>query len=291
MYPVGLSSCSKTADASFFEDCAAAGIAAIEVSPAQGHYDEVDFPAIRRFASDADVCLWSFHLPFMPFLSIDISSLNKSLRRRSVAYNAELIRKAADIGITKYVIHPSGEPILMKRGERMKASQDSLSVLAAVAAECGGELAVEDLPRTCLGRDSGEILTLLEADDRLRVCFDTNHLLKESIADFIRNVGDKIITTHISDYDFIDEKHWLPGEGKINWQSLLAALQRTGYRGVWLYELGYKSPRSLSRPRDLTPADYVRNANEIFLNEPITVLAERCAAQRAPTATDAERLT
>ena len=58
-------------------------------------------------------------------------------------------------------------------------------------------------------------MELISADDRLRVCFDTNHLLKESIIDFIYNVGDKIITTHVSDYARENERHWLPGEGVI----------------------------------------------------------------------------
>ena len=36
---VGLSTCSKNTDARFFADCAAAGIACVEVSPRQDAYD------------------------------------------------------------------------------------------------------------------------------------------------------------------------------------------------------------------------------------------------------------
>ena len=77
-------------------------------------------------------------------------------------------------------------------------------------------------------------------------------------------MGDKIITTHISDYDFVDEKHWLPGEGKINWQELYKALLDIGYKGPWLYELGFKAPNTISRERDLTCEDFANNAKEIF---------------------------
>ena len=145
--------------------------------------------------------------------------------------------------------------------------------LADVAAENGAVMAVENLPRTCLGRDSSDMLQLLEADDRLRVCFDTNHLLRETHADFVKAVGERIVTTHISDYDFVDEKHWLPGEGKVDWPALAKLLKNADYQGVWLYELGFRAPRSRPRSRDLTCADFVRNAREIFSGGPITTVA------------------
>lgn len=136
-------------------------------------------------------------------------------------------------------------------------------------------LAVEDLPRTCPGRDSGEILFLLQAHPALRVCFDTNHLLRESPQDFIRRAGDKIVTTHVSDYDFKDEKHWLPGEGDVDRYALADAPADAGYGGVWLYELGFRAPRTVRRGRDLTPGDFVRNAKEIFSHSPITLHGSR----------------
>ena len=40
-----------------------------------------------------------------------------------------------------------------------------------------------------------------------------NHLLGESHTDFMKALKHNIITTHLSDYDGVDERHWLPGEG------------------------------------------------------------------------------
>ena len=51
-------------------------------------------------------------------------------------------------------------------------------------------------------------------------------------------LGSRIITTHISDHDYVDERHWLPGEGKIDWMRMLAAFETIGYEGVFNYELG-----------------------------------------------------
>ena len=110
----------------------------------------------------------------------------------------------------------------------MECAKRTLAALADFAAQFNAVIAVENLPRTCLGRDSKDILELLSAHDALRVCYDTNHLLGEDAVRFIEAVGDKIITTHVSDYDFLNERHWLPGEGKVNWQEILPAAENGG---------------------------------------------------------------
>ena len=90
---IGISTCGSALNEALFRDCARAGVSAVEISPAQGHYDEVDFPALRRFAAAYGVRLWSFHLPFMPFAEIDVSATDADKRKRSVALTAELIRR------------------------------------------------------------------------------------------------------------------------------------------------------------------------------------------------------
>ena len=75
------------------------------------------------------------------------------------------------------------------------------------------------------------------------------------------------------DYDFIDERHWLPGEGKVDWRAVYKTLVDGGYQGAWMYEVGFATPtKTLHRPRNLTCADFVRNAREIFAGKPITVI-------------------
>ena len=154
----------------------------------------------------------------------------------------------------------------------MECAKKSLARLAEIAAECGAIIAVENLPRTCLGRDSAEILELISAHPLLRVCYDTNHLLSESYKDFTKAVGSKIVALHISDYDFVNERHLLPGEGKIDWNDLLDTLMTNFvYPGtVWLYEVSPKNTNNIERVRELTPLDYEKNAFEIFQGKELT---------------------
>jgi sugar phosphate isomerase/epimerase len=95
------------------------------------------------------------------------------------------------------------------------------------------------------------------------VCFDTNHLLGEKIEEFIKNVGNKIATVHISDYDFKNERHWLPGEGDINWTSLMTELNNIGYDGPLMHELGLKNPPTIIRPREIMIEDIVNSAKSL----------------------------
>ncbi len=246
-----------------FCDMKNAGIKHMEVSVSKELSEKLSFEDLKNWAKKYDINLWSFHLPFWPFTEIDISK--PSLAEGSVEYLKGYIEKGSKIGIDKYVIHASGEPI--DEGERkirMETAKKSLKELAEYADSFGSTIIVENLPRTCLGRDSSDILELLSVDKRLKACFDTNHLLKENSSEFIKAVGEKIVTTHVSDYDFKDERHWLPGEGKIDWQKMIEDLKSAGYTGVWLYEISLGCPRTIVRDRNLTCQDFSDNAKVLF---------------------------
>lgn len=263
MFPVGLSSCSKELNEKLFADYKQAGIAKMELSLNAEDLSELDFAQMKAFADKYDVALWSLHLPFSPFYFLDPSDPEK--QETTLAYFRWCIKKGAGIGIRNFVVHPSAEPIEEDdRARRMGTAKQSLSALADFAKQYNAVIAVENLPRTCLGRDSRDMLELLSAHPDLRCCYDTNHLLSENAPDFIRAVGDKIITTHVSDYDFLNERHWLPGEGKVDWQGILSALRQVGYKGPWLYELGFKAPASIVRERELTACDFASNAKALF---------------------------
>lgn len=271
MYSLGLSAgIARGITEDTFRNYQANGIELMEVSVSYlDHCNMLEFDKYAKWAKEYGVKLWSFHLPFAEFTQLDISS--RELCDFSVEASAELMKKAADIGIDKFVIHPSAEPIEDDdRPARMECAKESLDKLARIAKTLGGVVAVEDIPRSCLGKNSQEILELISVNDDLRVCFDTNHLLSEDPADFIHNVGNKIITTHVSDYDFINERHWLPGEGKNDWKAILQAFRDIDYKGAWLYEIAFTAPWSIVRDRDLTYADFARNAEELFSGKPLT---------------------
>lgn len=270
---IGLSTCGKAINDDLFKQYADNSISHMEITVSSDEYKKLDYCLIRQLAEKHNITLWSFHLPFSPFTEIDLSS--KRLKNKTIRYYEELIKYASDIGIRNFIVHPSAEPILPRyRRNRMEHSKDSLFRLACIAENYGSTILVEDLPRTCLGRNSDEMLELISVHESLRVCFDTNHLLEESISEFIDKVGPKITSTHISDYDCLNERHWLPGEGVIDWHMLYKKLEDIGYTGPWLYELGFGCPTSINRERKLNCADFYRNATEIFNCNQLTVIGK-----------------
>lgn len=274
MYEIGLSTNGKVISEELFKSYRDAGITAMEISLRYDEYAALDYGKIKAWADKYNVDLWSFHLPFVPFSEIDIS--DRHTCKNAIRYFVELIKKGRDIGIEKFVIHPSGEPLEDdEREDRMKCAKETLAELAEIAKRNDAVIAVEDLPRTCMGKNSDEIAELISLHDDLMVCFDTNHLLDEDPVEFIHKIGNRIITTHISDYDFINERHWLPGEGKIDWQAVLQALKDIDYNGVWLYEVEFACPKTIIRERDLTCSDFVKNAREVFDNQPLTVFSKQ----------------
>lgn len=270
MYKIGMSSAGSGLPCeSYFERLAEANINATELCLYYEDCKVLDYKEIARYSKRTGVEIWSYHLPFYILnKEFSIVSIDKNVREHTIKCLCRIIAKASECGVDKFVIHPSDEPVSdEEREEKIKHSMESLNFLADFAKQFDAYIAVEDLPRSCIGNTSEEIKRLISVNDRLRVCFDTNHLLKESPVNFIEKLGDKIITLHVSDYDFIDEKHWLPGEGRIDWKELYSKLREIGYNGVWMYEIGPKAPPHIIRDRDLIPQDFYENAMAIFNNQ------------------------
>ena len=229
----------------FLKELAANEITAIELSVSEWEYMNIDWVSVGANAREAGVELWSYHLPFGD--SVDISAADESVREAAVNRHIALIGKACAIGIKRFVIHASYEPICdNERESRMANACRSLKELAEYADGFGAVICVEDLPRSCLGHNIAEMKELISADSRLRVCFDVNHLLavyKDTHRDFVEALGEKIITVHLSDYDFVDEKHYFCGNGDINWDELIGLLEGIGYCGPFLYEGGFAPHR------------------------------------------------
>jgi sugar phosphate isomerase/epimerase len=227
------------------------GIACVELTWQAKHADLPDQPETRAHCNrvvdeirEAGIEIVSIHIPYGH--AWDISVMDEQEREHIRERIADLFGMARDWGVRRAILHPSYEPIAPEgRRSRLEYARDSLRRLAPIALACGVEIAVECLPRTCLGNSADEIEELIGVDPSLGVCCDVNHLFKESPEDFIRRLGPRIVTTHISDNDGLDEKHWMPGEGILNWKGILEALSQSGYQGPFLYEVRQPIPEAI----------------------------------------------
>ncbi len=237
------------------EACREAGIECVEVC-IFGNCFELEKKELEQFCRKLDlqgeklgVEFWSVHLPFSRVL--DISATDEAQRRTVIQINKERLEAAACFKPKKAVIHPSFEPIEENREEHLKICRESLKELSDYSHQLGIQLVVECLPRTCLGNTSEEIEKIIEGLDHIGICCDTNHLLKETTEAFIRKLGPRIVTLHVSDYDRVDERHWKPGLGVNNWNAIIGALAAHQYSGPWMFELRQPSPEKPITPADL----------------------------------------
>lgn len=220
-----------------------AGIDSVEFSFNYARYmEEMNFPEnaskYAKYAEMAGLELWSIHLPFSR--KLDISSFDDEQRALILDTNEKLIRAAGAVGFRTAVLHPSSEPITDEdRPARIIRSREGIIRLKKAADEAGIVLAVENLPRTCLCNKASEMVELLKGTGA-SVVFDTNHSLIQENVSFLSELIDSglyIRSLHISDYDFVDERHRLPGDGINNWKGLLSELERAGYDGPLMYEV------------------------------------------------------
>lgn len=190
---------------------------------------------VRELVEKKNINIWSIHIPYGK--DIDISLINDSQREQVMKEVTLLMAECENLKPEKLVIHPSYEPIPdEERAERLKACKASLRVLVQRAKEYNTQLTIECLPRTCLGNTGNEVQSIVNEVKGLGVCCDVNHLLQESPEEFIKTVGSNVVTLHISDYDGIDERHWLPGQGVINWNNVLESLVSIAYQGPFMFE-------------------------------------------------------
>ena len=236
---LGVGSSTSSMSPEQMAQAAKAGVEYVEIGiSGRGTVAEIREKALhaKRMADEAGLKVWSCHLPFSR--QMDISVLNDSARMANVEFLTRMIAICGELGPKRLVLHPSSEPIAdAEREQRIRNSIASIGVLRGEAARIGADLCIEDLPRTCLGRNSAELLRIIAPYPEVKICFDTNHLLSEDLLHFVAACADRIGTIHVSDYDMVDERHWLPGKGKIDWPALYEALMETGYKGVFMYEL------------------------------------------------------
>ena len=181
----------------------------------------------------------TYHCPFgTPW---DLSSIDEKMREGALQRLVGLFPQAHRLGAEILVEHTSWEPIPdEERLARLASLRKSMEELCPILKKEGFRMAMENLPRTCLGNTAEELMKILEGfDDTFGACFDVNHLDARiaEIPDAVRLFGNRLYCLHISDYYGGDEYHLVPGEGKIDWKVFTAALQKIGYKGNFNYEV------------------------------------------------------
>ncbi len=217
----------------------------------------------------------SLHAPFGRHM--DISSPDESTRTSAVRHVVGYLQVARDLSLNYLVIHPGH---LMQHGEepeRYRMAVRSLEAICPQARDRGVEVCVENLISGPIVSESWpegypakaafrghdllvfcdtlpKVLHLVRSVEGVcpGICVDTSHAnVMGNVAEEIEICGDAIRRTHISDNFGQKDDHLPPGDGEIEWRSVLRSLDRIRYSGTLLLEVaGGDDPASrVSRAR------------------------------------------
>jgi sugar phosphate isomerase/epimerase len=209
---------------------------------------------MKRLGMEAN----SFHAPFAD--RIDISSLHLPHREAALREVFAACDAAHTLGARYLVLHPGpesdGKPKPEERYHRMLSAAASLNEIALRCRDLGIILLLENmLPHLMFGHTS-DILFLLGAirETNVGTCLDTGHaFLSGDLRTVVHKLSGHLRMLHVNDNLGDRDQHLPPGEGAIDWISLIRQLRQWRFRGPLILELAasQESPaRIMEQARD-----------------------------------------
>lgn len=222
---------------------------------------------LRKKVDKYDIQIPNWHLIQYPPLQND-----GKINRTAVECMKYSMDKGSRIGAKNHVLHwdnryiDPGYNILWR---------DVIDEWTRHAEKLGIRLLMETVPDKPSNQRyvaSEEIIDFVRSypPEVLAVCVDVNHSnLQEKLPDVIHKVKDRLISLHISDNDGREEKHWLPGQGVINFPSLVESLKSIKFDGMLVMEVNRwcEKPEELSALKSL----YELGVNILNINNPCLV--------------------
>jgi sugar phosphate isomerase/epimerase len=184
----------------------------------------------------------SMHAPYAE--RIDISSHDPQQREDSVNELFAATSAAAILGCRYLVLHPGpeqeGRPSPEDWYWRIRHAAESLNRVATRCRELGLVLLLENmLPHLLFGQTS-DMLWLLGAirETNVGTCLDTGHAsLSGDLPTVVHKLSGHLRMLHANDNGGNRDDHLPPGEGRIDWSSLVCQLVKWRFQGPLILEL------------------------------------------------------
>lgn len=154
---------------------------------------------------------------------------------------AKAIRGTALLGCKNYVIHaimPFGCASVEKADLMWDMNYEFMGRLCKIAEDNDVIICFENLPfpKLSLAYVTGVLKFVKNmALPNFKVCLDTGHctITKESPADAVRLLGKEYLQTlHVHDNNGVNDCHWIPYTGVIDWGDFAKALQEINFEGT-----------------------------------------------------------
>ena len=233
-------------------DMAAAGFDTIELFSERTHLDYHSDAAVadlQQWLAASGLELGSVHAPVVDRLGggrqappLNLASSDASARQRALDEATRALHVARRLTFKTFVAHigvvtePGGANGINSR----EAARRSIETLVKAAEPLGVVVAVEVIQNE-LSRSETLVhfVETVVADARVSICLDLGHArLEGDVADVIETVSEHIALVHAHDNRGRRDEHLIPFEGTVDWASALTTLQKVGYDGPVVLEVG-----------------------------------------------------
>lgn len=212
----------------------------------------------REYLLEADLTAPQAH----GLLHANVADPDAAKCERDIARLFRHIEIASQLGVKTVDIHPGGKRDATddELAEILEVNTAAFRRIADFASERGMRIGIENMIYSG-NTTAADILRLINSIDRVNVgiTLDTSHanMCRQDIPDMIRCFGPHLIATHISDNDGSGDQHLIPGDGTIDWPSVMAAFREIGYEGT----LNLEIPGARKGTPDTWQAESIRALN------------------------------
>jgi sugar phosphate isomerase/epimerase len=176
---------------------------------------------------------------------LNLAAADETARAQAVAETERAAHIARRIP-TKVLVTHIGAPRPLAAGQELRAAaRRSIEQVQRIAEPLGVQVAIEIIPNE-LSR-AASLVHFLERDLEaaavnsrpVGICLDFGHAhMDGDLLDAIETVSEHVVTTHLHDNPGRHDAHLVPFEGTIDWPAAMTAIQKVGYDGTLLLEIG-----------------------------------------------------
>ncbi len=221
------------------------GFSMIEIASSRTHLDYHDKHSMRKAARTLETLgmeAYSFHAPFRE--DIDVTSLEEAGRAHARQEIFAAAEAAAILGVRYFVFHPGPEksyhPGPEERIRRMNYAAEIINDVCEYCQKLGIGIVLENmLPHLFFG-NMRDMLWIIGAIQSALVgtCLDTGHaFISGDVYRITYKLSGHLQFIHANDNLGKDDQHLPPGQGKIDWESLLHMLNEVDFHGTFILEL------------------------------------------------------
>jgi sugar phosphate isomerase/epimerase len=233
-------------------ETAAAGFEAAELFATRRHLDYHNPTVVadlQQWLAAAGLELRSVHAPVADAVvggrldgPLNLASADAPARTAALGEAERALQIARRIPFSVFVVH-LGMPRSLTSGpleSTREAARRSVDSLQRAAAPLGVRIAIEVIPNEF--SQPGSLVhfveTVVDAAD-VGICLDLGHAhLDGDVVDAIETVSEHLLAVHVHDNHRRGDEHLLPFNGSIDWAASLTALQKVGYDGTMMLEIG-----------------------------------------------------